>query len=151
MMRLRRILVPVDFTRESELAVEWAVRLGREESGATIFLLHVLLPTPVIEGGFEVEQILEKEWEIAQDQVDELRGKIPPPLSSVALVAKGEESYEIANVCEKENIDLVIMTTHGRHGLSRLVHPNVSEKVVRNAPCPVLVLHLNAKTEGMLV
>jgi nucleotide-binding universal stress UspA family protein len=98
-----------------------------------------------------VEKVVDAEWENAEELIEDWRLKIPPPLSSIAMVGCGDGVQEIARVCEKENIDLVVMTTHGRRGLARLVHPNLSEKVVRNAHCPVLVLHLNAKMEAMAV
>jgi nucleotide-binding universal stress UspA family protein len=60
---------------------------------------------------------------------------------------EGDLAGEVVYLCGKEKIDLVVMTTHGRQGLTRIVHPNLSEKIVRTAPCPVLVLHLNPRTE----
>lgn len=116
MMRLKRILVPVDFSKEAELAFEWAVRLGKEEQEAAIYLLHILSPTSIMEGGFEVDALAKEQWGSADG---------------------------------KEDVDPAVMTTHGRHGLSRMVHPNLIEKVVRVAPCPVLVLHLNPKMEAL--
>jgi nucleotide-binding universal stress UspA family protein len=73
MMKLKKILVPVDFSKEAELAVEWAVKLGKEERNAVIFLLHVLLPTPTTESGFEVEKVVEAEWENAEELVEDWR------------------------------------------------------------------------------
>ncbi len=53
----------------------------------------------------------------------------------------------VTTLCSKHDVDLVVMATWGRHGLQRVVHPDVTEKVVRSAPCPVLVLHRNPKME----
>jgi nucleotide-binding universal stress UspA family protein len=149
MMQLKKILVPKDFSKEAELAVEWAVKLGREEKEATIYLVHILPLGPVVEGGIVIEEVIQAEWDNAKERLEEWRRKIPPPLSSIALIGKADPVREISWVCNEHNIDLVVMTTQGRHGLSRLVRPNLSEKVVREAPCPVLVLHLNPKMEAI--
>src|SRR5262249_48046509 len=143
MMRLKKILVPVDFTDEAELAVQWAVKLGKEEREATVYLLHVLFPIPIVEGVVGIDSYMEHELLRAKEDLETWRRKVPPPLSSVALVQTGDMYHEISHLCKEHNIDLVIMTTHGRHGVSRLIHPNYSERVVREAPCPVMVLHLN--------
>ena len=149
MMRLRKILVPVDFSDESELAVEWAVKLGREEAEATIYLLNVLVPVPVMEGGMKVDSVVRAERRNARGRLEEWRRHVPPPLTSNVKVGEFGIVEDVLETCAAEDIDLVVMTTHGRRGLSRLAHPNLTERIVREAPCPVLVLHLNPKMEAL--
>jgi len=146
MLKLKKILVPVDFSKEAELALEWAVKLAKEEREATIYLLRVLAWIPITEpGSVDITRIVEAERDVAKKKLEAWRRKIPPPLSSEGIIVDGNLVREIVATCEKNGIDLVVMTTHGRHGLKRLAHPNVSEQVVRDAPCPVLVLHLTPK------
>lgn len=150
MMRLKKILVPIDFSKEAELAIEWAVKLAKEEKEGTIILLHNLAPIIMLpESGYEVGRLIEDRLKQAKEDLEAWQEKIPPPLTSVAYCAQGELVEEVVNVCNKDDVDLVVMTTQGRHGISRVVHPNVTEKVVRTAPCPVLVLHLNPKMEAL--
>lgn len=154
-MRLQRILVPVDFTRESELALEWAIRLVSNDSQSVIFLLHVLSEPPIphdpLYERYWGECWIVKEWDEAKKKIEQWRQHVPSTISSVALTVKGDLAREVCFFCLKERIDLVVMTTHGRHGLTRVIKPNLSEKVVRIAPSPVLVLHLNQQTKSMLM
>jgi nucleotide-binding universal stress UspA family protein len=145
---MKKILVPVDFSKEAELAIEWAVNLAKEEKDAVIWLLHILPAVPIVEAGLVIERLIEIEWDNAKQHLEQWQRKVPPPLSSSVVIGKGDPLWEIAELCRREDIDLVVMTTHGRRGLSRMAHPNLSERVVRVAPCPVLVLHLNSKTEA---
>lgn len=145
-MKLKRILVPVDFSPESQLALNWAVKLAKEEKNAVVYLFHSFQPIPVVEEGLELSGVVAAEWDKAKANLEAWRKRIPRSLSSIAIEGKGMPVSEIPALCEKEKIDLVVMTTHGRHGLPRAIHPNLSERVVRSAPCPVLVLHLNRST-----
>ncbi len=144
MMKLKNILVPIDFSKEAALAVEWAVKLAKEEKKSTVFLLHVITPIPIVpEAGIDVQSVLKSEMEQAERQVKTWKKKIPHPFQVVTDVVVGDMADEVRDYCGKNKINLVVMTTHGRRGLSRMIHPNTSEKVVRLAPCPVLVLHRN--------
>ncbi|MCG3203680.1 MAG: putative universal stress protein [Elusimicrobia bacterium] len=148
MMRLKKILVPVDFSKEAELAVKWAVKLAKEENKSTIYLLNVLYPIAYVpEVGYDIENIVKDQIREAKEKLKKWQKIIPPQLISKTLCVEGDLAKIVQILCEKENIDLVVMTTRGRRGLSRVAHPNVSEKIVRTAPCPVLVLHLNPKME----
>ena len=151
MMKLKKILVPVDFSKEAEFALEWAIKLGKEEPKATLYLLHSLDPLPVGELGLGSDRLIQSLLDNAKQELDIWKKKVPFPLSVVTSVVMMDAVHEIGLICERETIDLIVMTTKGRQGLSRLVHPNMSEKVVRTAPCPVLVLHLNEKTANMAV
>ncbi|MBV9080319.1 MAG: universal stress protein [Elusimicrobia bacterium] len=145
---MKRILVPVDFSFESELALKWAVRLAKEDPISTLYLLHVVpYPAIVPQTAFvDVDEMIARDWEEARKRLEELRRTIPPPLHSVVLRAKGNLLTEIQSVCEAESVDILVIATHGRRGLSRLLHPNFTEEVVRTLACPVLVLHANDRT-----
>ena len=147
MLKVLRILVPVDFSKESDLALEWAVMVARKTSGATIYALHVLpLPgEPKTLGfgsvGYEMEQ------EAVEKKLNDLLRKIPGEILSMAILEKGRTPDVVTRICEQKDIDLVVMTTRGRRGLKHFLPESATEDTVRRAPCPVLVLHLNAKNQ----
>lgn len=148
MLKLKNILVPVDFSKEAKLALDWAVRLARENTNATLTLLHVIMPVPLAERGVDIGAIIDAEVKTARRQINQWRAKIPASFSTVTLIEIGDPVQRIASTCKDKNIDLVVMTTGGRQGVSRFVHPNLTEKVVRIAPCPVMALHLNSKSKA---
>ena len=144
MLHPKKILVPVDFSEESAMALEWAVRLASSEQGASIVLCHVL-KTAVAPVGpemmmYDLEAMLR---ESAEKDLARWQEKVPSSIESHTVLSKGRVSEEVTQICQKENIDLVVMTTHGRTGLSHWVVGSAAEETVRLAPCPVLVLHLN--------
>ena len=144
MFKTNRILVPVDFSKESELALDWAGMLAQKEEDCTVFLFHVLpiLPDPgaVGLGGLDY---LEVEEDTALAELSRWQKKLPKGVMSSVSCEQGRVAEEVAKVCGEKRIDLVIMTTHGRKGLSHMLHGSAAEETVRLASCPVLVLHLN--------
>ena len=150
MFKTRRILVPIDFSEESKLAVEWAVKLGQEEPGeTTILLMHVEpFPPVVIDPSFAMADFTPDEIAKIDQEVATWQSRVPPPLSSVPLSVRGSPLEEIVKACEREKVDLVVMTTRARRGLARAVVPNLTEEVAREAPCPVLALHFDESTRS---
>lgn len=145
MLKFKRILVPVDFSTESHLALEWAVRLGQQQGDeVAIYLLHVVPFAPVMPEDGLWPDVSTAQIDDGLERLRDWQSRIPPPLSSVPICALGNPIDEIKRLCALESIDLVVMTTHARQGLSRALRPNLTEKVIRVAPCPVLVLHLAA-------
>lgn len=154
MFNANRILVPVDFSPESELALEWAIRIAKEEPEGMIALCHVL-PNTIMPVGpeavaFDYSDYFEQEKKAATKKLKELRARVPKRIFSSVSVGSGAIASEIQSFCEKQCIDLVVMTTRARKGLSRLLHGSTTEETVRLAPCPVLVLHLNQNTQEAL-
>ncbi len=143
MLKVLRILVPVDFTKESALALEWAEVVAAKKRGATIYLLHVMPPTASSFGtvAYKAEQ------EAIDKKLLEARKEIPEDILSFGILKQGKIPAVIAQVCEEKDIDLVVMTTRGRRGLKHFLPESVTEDTVRLAACPVLVLHLNTKNQ----
>lgn len=147
MNTIERILVPVDFSECSRAAVRAAVGLAARY-GAEVELLHVhdapWTPEAVTvrtEDGREVaaEQYLEEE---SQRQLTELAASVPE-LARIAhrkSIRTGMSHDIILNRARAAGADLIVMGTHGRTGLSHLLMGSVAEKVLRGAPCPVLVV-----------
>jgi nucleotide-binding universal stress UspA family protein len=135
----QKVVVPIDFSEESLAALQAALALV---PGAAH--LHAIYVLPHVEYG---------EPGIMWDAVDEgprrehaeqaFREKLAdqPALADVQFhVAFGDPGHEVAEFAQREGADLIVMPSHGRRGLSRLLIGSVAERVVRLAHCPVLVL-----------
>jgi universal stress protein A len=137
-MKLRKILFPSDFSTKGDEALEYATSLARA-SDALLLILHVQEP-PIAygEGSFYygVANPGEKE-------VREMLTKIKPSDPEVKYeyrFAEGEPAAEITKLAKSEGVDLIVMSSHGRTGLNRLLMGSVAECVMRRAPCPVLIV-----------
>jgi len=147
MLKLDRILVPVNFSAESDLALDWAIRLAREEKNASILLCNIfpriISPVGPEVMGFNYTDYFDKEKKALEQKLKKLKKRIPKGISSTCVVMQGNAARQIESLCRQKKISLVVMTTHARRGLSHLVQGSIAEKTVRLAPCPVLVLHLH--------
>jgi nucleotide-binding universal stress UspA family protein len=147
-MNIQRILAPTDFSEPSAQGLRSALELA-EAFGAKLLLLHVVEPPPYpVEGivpsrvGATLLDDLERQAanDLAQ-MLPEARGSRVEVTRSVVV---GIPYRKIVEVAETEKSDLIVMTTHGRTGLSHLVMGSVAEKVVRTASCPVLTVRPTA-------
>jgi nucleotide-binding universal stress UspA family protein len=137
-MKANKILYPTDFSEAGRHALAMATSLARD-SGATLIVAHVEEP-PMAYGGGELYY--------GVDQVDheELRkalAAVVPTDPAVACVHKlmvGDPAEAIIQLAEADNVDMIVMGTHGRTGLTRLLMGSVAEAVVRRAKCPVLTV-----------
>lgn len=147
MFKAKRILVPVDFSMESVLAVEWAVMLAKDDPDATIELCHVISNVIAPVGpdaiAFGYNDVLDAQEKTAKRGLEELQSRIPKKIFSAYTIAQGSIAAEVARLSQQKGIDMVVMTTQGRRGLSHILQGSTTEETVRLAPCPVLVLHLN--------
>lgn len=141
MMHMRTILYPTDFSDSSKLAFPLAYSLARDH-GARLIVLHVIRS-----GTFELANLAQLgQGESAQDFDDEVRRhlqRIQPPDDRVPMeyrLAKGSPAASIIKIAEEIACDLVVLGTHGRSGVSRILMGSVAEQVLRGSPCPVLVV-----------
>jgi len=143
-MKLERILVPTDFSRESAKAVRYAVSMARQFD-ASITLVHVVEPSygPADFGGAPVaRQVSEKQRAShAKSKLGVLGRRILGPCRIVETVIRnGLAFFEITEAAKAVSADLIIIGTHGYSGVTRAILGSTAEKVVRHAPCPVLVV-----------
>jgi nucleotide-binding universal stress UspA family protein len=142
MMTAQRFLVPVDFSAYANQAVEYAIGLA-SKLGARVTLLHVIQPLPL--GGVDMgvtlpyAYIQEMEAEIARSMQAYLEQVTASGLEGEIVVVHGVPFQEIIETAKMQQVDLIVMGTHGRTGLQHVLLGSVAEKVVRLAPCPVLV------------
>lgn len=136
----RNILVPIDLEDSAAQALDYAVALAAKLD-AKLHVLHVV-PWPLL--GAEVpiavtETAMDDIMKHKRQVFDELVAAhtVKLPLGS-AMLKKGDARTAILAAAEEIRADLIVMGTHGRRGVSRLVLGSVAESVARTAPCPVL-------------
>lgn len=148
MPEIERVLFPTDFSEPAEAALPYAVRLARA-FGAELHLFHatVLHDYHPLQGeGFpETESLME----ILSERSRDLLGKLKENESSSLVVKEAERRGTapaplILDYAAEWNMDLIVMATHGRRGLSHMWLGSVAEEVVRRASCPVLTVRTGA-------
>jgi len=142
-MNASKILVPTDFSTLGQAALEMATSLARDQ-GAKLLIVHVEEP-PVAYGGGELYYGLE---EPNREALQRMLSEVVPTDTTVNYEHRlivGSPATAIVFLAEKENVDMIVMPTHGRTGLSRLLMGSVAEEVVRKAKCPVLTIKSAAK------
>lgn len=139
----KKILVPLDGSKLAENAIPHAVSLATT-SGATLLLARaMLLPvvSPAAWTTIDIAKIREQEEKAIKKYLDDLAAGLKEKGHTVEVVAlEGEAADVLLDVAEKERVDLIVMTSHGRTGLNRWLFGSVAEKVVRHAHCPVLTV-----------
>jgi len=141
---IRRILLATDLTAASEVATDWAFALA-ERNGADLLVVSVIDPRELRQEtqrtGLRWDQVRDRRQSAAQELV--VRGR-PTGLAVSFLVWTGDPGESIVSAAEAEAADLIVVGTHGRGTIGRLLLGSVSEYVVRHAPCPVLVARPDA-------
>ena len=150
MLPIREILHPTDFTEQAQFALELACALARDNK-ARLVLLHVVpIPVyPVVEGGVYPVAI-----EVRREEFQEKLNEIEVSDANIRVervLTEGDPASEILRVAAAYQSDLIVMGTHGRGGLSRLVMGSVAEAVSRKAECPVLTVRTKVGVAGPLV
>ena len=143
-INIKRILVPIDFSEHSKNALKYAVPFA-EKFNASVDLIYVVEPT-IYPADFSFGQIgfPNVEEELRTRGGDELENLIIKEIAgkvfSRKIVRTGKPFYEINQYALEENISLIIIATHGHTGMEHILFGSTAEKVVRKAPCPVLVV-----------
>jgi|SRR5579875_2208325 len=136
MLPLATILHPTDFSENSEFAFRVACALARDYN-ARLVLLHVVPPPMVIYSGGPVPAETWPSIEEVQEKLRELE-KQAHHVRVESQVLEGDPVEMILRAAEETRSDVIVMGTHGRSGLGRLLLGSVAESVIRKAPCPVL-------------
>ena len=141
---IRQILVPIDFSDYSKNALLYAVSIAKQFKAA-LLLIYVVEPT-IYPADFSFGQVvlpnIEKELrERGQIELDELvRTHCADAVEAKTMVCTGKPFLEIVRTADERDIDLIIMATHGHTGMEHLIFGGTAEKVLRKAPCPVMML-----------
>ncbi len=137
-MNVHKILFPTDLSAASEFCLEQATSLARAR-GATLLICHVEEP-PLAYGGGELYYGLPSVQDL--DVAAALEAIVPkhPAVPYEHRLLSGDPATEIVRLAADEGVELIILGTHGRTGLKRLLMGSVAEAVVRRATCPVLTI-----------
>jgi len=148
-IELKRILVPIDFSEHSKKALQYAIPFA-EQFKASIDLLYVVEPT-IYPADFSFGQVgfPNVEDELRQRGDEELKSLIAKEIGARVpakqVIRTGKAFYEIGEYAREQSMDLIIIATHGHSGVEHVLFGSTAEKVVRHAPCPVLVVRMSEK------
>ena len=144
MFQIKNILLPTDFSNLSLTAGDYAVEIALQY-GAVIHLLHILEKTPPILAirslDLSEDKIRKSIDEYAQKSIEESVVKIRSgkDVEIKPVIRKGIDYEEIINYSKENNIDIIVIATHGRTGVLHTLLGSVAEKVIRYSKKPVLV------------
>lgn len=146
MIKIRRILCPVDFSDASRNAVRYAHEFAKG-MGASLVLLNVVEPRPMaVDMSLSYVPLEEDLEKAAREDLEEIiRTEREKGVEVQAEVEIGTPSEVILEKAEELDVNLVILGSHGKTGLSRLLMGSVAESVVRKATCPVLIVKAEEK------
>jgi len=142
-MPANTIVFPTDFSTASDAALVHAAALARQ-SGGRLLIVHVEEP-PLAYGGGELYYGLP---EPSSERILKMLEDVKPADPAVPFTHRltmGDPAAEIVRIATDEQAEMIVLGTHGRTGLSRLLMGSVAEAIVRRAPCPVLVYRETAE------
>jgi nucleotide-binding universal stress UspA family protein len=144
--QVRSILLPTDFSECANFALPYATGIARA-TGATLICVHVVEtvvpsvcysgmsePLPIGDLSEQLEESAERELPKI-GECDECSG-----LDVEEVIVHGEAATEIVRVARERGVDLIVVSSHGRTGLGRMLFGSTAEAIVRHATCPVLVV-----------
>lgn len=147
MLKIKRILFPVDFTENSSKMLPYLLSMS-EKYNSTVYLLHVVqdlnrwgklyVPHPSMD---EFQKIALDSSRKTMEKICEEQLQRCPNFQK--RVVSGDAADEILKIIDSEKIDLVVMGTHGRKGLEHVIFGSVAENVVKKSPVPVLLINPN--------
>lgn len=144
-MKAKKILFPTDFSACSHVALGLATSLARD-SGATLLIVHVE-EIPIATGGGEFVYAIPV---VSTDTLRQSLDKVVPTDPAVPFehqLLAGDAADAITRLAKAEHVDFIVMGTHGRRGITRLLMGSVAEAIMRRAPCPVLTVKQPAHEE----
>lgn len=145
-MKAKKILFPTDFSHTGDAALVLATALARD-TGAMLLIVHAEEP-PTAYGGGELYYGVP---EPATEDLRKMLHKIEPADPAVPYehrLITGDPAHAIVRLAKDEHVDMIVLGTHGRTGLSRMLMGSVAEAIVRRAECPVLTYKQPAKAEA---
>ncbi len=142
MISLKKILCPIDHSDCSKEALKYAVSFAMKDK-AKLYLLHIIDIRSFSEGLDAMSKPIPDEETLEQLRtklLDCIPEEIRDDMDVEATVIQGIPFAEIISTAKEKEIDMIVIGSHGRTGISHMMMGSVSEKVVRKAPCPVLTV-----------
>ena len=145
-----RILVPTDFSEASNRAMQVAVDLAQKLDAELVVAHFWGIPAyPYLAEGYPAADFTAAMARAADTQIAKALAQVQRSLPGARSVCRmGLPWEEIMKAIEEEKVDAIVMGTHARHGLNRLLLGSVAEKVVRSSPVPVLTVPPEPETKG---
>ncbi len=139
MISIKKIICPVDFSELSRKSLQYANEFARLSEGK-VFLVGVIENDPSINysHGLEKERAEEEQKLVALIEEENMEGIVAD-----YVIYEGFAEECILDYAKRQDADVIIMGSHGRRGLKRMILGSVAEHVIRRAPCPVLVVKEN--------
>jgi len=141
MISINTILVPTDFSDHSDKAVQYGVELA-QKFGASLHVIHAYETVPIAygEAGYVPVETPAEVKQAATEHLNNMEIAGDDGLSVHREVIEGHPFVEIVRYAKEKSADLIVLGTHGRGAIAHMLLGSVAEKVVRKAPCPVLVV-----------
>jgi nucleotide-binding universal stress UspA family protein len=145
-MEIKSILFPTDFSEGSSQALQYAVDLTKKY-GAKLYVVHVIYDIAKATGWYVPHRSVDEMYKDIQEGARKELEKFGVEALSVVkdierTVLTGVPHEEIINFAKKNKVDMIIMGTHGRKGIDRILFGSTAAQIVRFAPCPVLTVRL---------
>ncbi|MBM3262735.1 MAG: universal stress protein [candidate division Zixibacteria bacterium] len=151
-VRLEAILVPTDFSEHADYALEHALFFAKRYK-ARLVVVHVMAPyfqgtdvnVMAVPSAYYSRDLIGILNDRLRDMAEKIRGE---GIQTETILTMGIPFVEIVRLAKRQDIGLIVISTHGRSGLSHLIMGSTAEKVVRKAPCPVLTVRPSEKKEA---
>ena len=143
MFPLKKILCPIDFSEHSFTALKIADEMAKIFH-AELFLVHVITPIPSVPTPphplvFDVLKYQDSLEVHSKKSLDDIaKNRISSGIKVQQIVALGDPATEIIKIADENDVNLIVVATHGRTGLGHMIFGSVAEKIIRHASCPVL-------------
>lgn len=142
MISFKKILCPIDHSDCSKEALKYAVTFAMKDE-AKLYLLHIIDIRSFNDSLVAMSHQIPDEETLEQLRIkllDCIPEEIRDDMNVEAIVVQGIPFAEIISTAREKDIDMIVIGSHGRTGISHMMLGSVSEKVVRKAPCPVLTV-----------
>lgn len=139
-MNSQKIVFPTDFSHSSEAALEYATRMARQ-SGGTLYIVHAEEPPQAYGGGEMYYGFLEP----THSELMEMLAEVKPSDPQVSFEHRMLHGFtnaadQVVEFAKEIGADLIVLGSHGRTGMKRLLMGSIAEAIVRHAPCPVMIV-----------
>jgi len=143
MFPLKKILCPIDFSEHSLTALKIADEMAKTFH-SELFIVNIIppipsVPTPPHPFVFDIPKYQDSLEINSKKSLDDIaKNKVSSDIKVNRIVALGDPSTEIIKIADENNVNLIVVATHGRTGLGHMIFGSVAEKIIRHASCPVL-------------
>jgi universal stress protein A len=145
-MPYHHILVAVDLTEECDPVIHRARELS-VSNGAKLSLVHIVEPMAMAFGGdvpMDLSQLQQQQFDQSKERLEKLKSKYPDLEGANCHLTYGQPRQEIHHFAKEQTCDLIVVGSHGRHGLALLLGSTAND-VLHGAPCDVLAVHLTKR------